>query len=160
MKAKSYEAKKEGTFVAPTKGEMEAIAAIERSITKPGFDTGIRVLYLAKKDAFDRMAISTSTASFKQFNSIDLNGFKPTNVTSFDFPWQDFSGKRLAKKKADIFNAYVARGYFHPPFKNDYMVLNTEELATVFHFPGQVVKTPTFERIESRKSEPPVNLPF
>jgi len=160
MKAKSYEAKKEGTFVAPTKGEMEAIAAIERSITKPGFDTGIRVLYLAKKDAFDKMAISTSTASFKQFNSIDLNGFKPTNVTSFDFPWQDFSGKRLAKKKADIFNAYVARGYFHPPFKNDYMVLNTEELATVFHFPGQVVKTPTFERIESRKSEPPVNLPF
>ncbi|NTV22202.1 MAG: hypothetical protein HGB03_01360 [Candidatus Yonathbacteria bacterium] len=160
MKAKSYEAKKEGAFTAPTKGEMESIAAIERAITKPGFDTGIRVLYIAKKDSFDKMVISTMTNAFKQFGSADLNGFKPTNVTSFNFPWQDFTGKRLAEKKAGIFNAYVARGFFNPPFKSIPMVMNTEELATVFHFPGQVIRTPTFERIESRKGEPPVNLPF
>jgi len=160
MKEKAYEAKKEGGFTAPTKGETEAIAAIERSITKPGFDAGIRALYLAKKDSFDKMAISAMSNAFKQFGSADLNGFKPANVTAFDFPWQDFSGKRLAEKKAGIFNAYVARGYFHPPFKGNPMVMNTEELATIFHFPGQVVRTPTFERIESRKSEPPVNLPF
>jgi len=160
MKAKAYEAKKEGTFTAPTKGEMDAIFAIERSITKPGFDTGIRVLYLAKKDNFDKMAISAMTNAFKQFSSPDLNGFKPGKITSFNFPWQDFLGSRLAKMKVRMFNAYVARGYFNPPFKIVPMVMNTEELATIFHFPGQVVRTPTFERIESRKGEPPVNLPF
>ncbi|NTV44143.1 MAG: hypothetical protein HGA67_00400 [Candidatus Yonathbacteria bacterium] len=160
LKAKSYEAKKEGTISGPTKGEMEAIAAIERSISKNGFECGIRMVYLAKGDAFDKMAISTMTNAFKQFNSNNLNGFKPVRMTGYDFPWEDFSGKGLARKKANIFNAYVRRDFFTPPHVGVPFILNTEELATVFHFPGQVVQTPTFERIESRKGEPPTNLPM
>jgi hypothetical protein len=45
------------------------------------------------------------------------------------------------------------------PFKSPHFVLNTEELATMFHFPGGVAATPTFNRIESRKAEAPTNLP-
>ena len=39
------------------------------------------------------------------------------------------------------------------------LVLNSEELATIYHFPGQVAETPTFKRIESKRAEPPQNLP-
>jgi len=39
-------------------------------------------------------------------------------------------------------------------------VLNTEELATVFHFPGSVAQTSGIGRIEAQKAEPPSNLPF
>lgn len=39
-------------------------------------------------------------------------------------------------------------------------VLNTEELATLYHFPGKVAGTPTFKRIASTKSEAPTNLPI
>jgi hypothetical protein len=40
------------------------------------------------------------------------------------------------------------------------MILNTEELATIFHFPGQVAGTPTLERVPSKKAEAPSNLPI
>ncbi|MCR4306902.1 MAG: hypothetical protein NUV42_02935, partial [Candidatus Yonathbacteria bacterium] len=142
-----------------TKGQQEEIAAIERSISKLGFDCGIRGIYLAKGDTFDATNIPGLLGAFKQYNSNELNGFKPSNVTGFDFPWEDFQNMRLSKKKATLFNAYVQRSYFHPPYKRKSFVLNSEELATIFHFPGSVAETPTFERIESKKVEPPANLP-
>lgn len=154
---------KEGSFppmTAMSKGEVEKIAAIERNIGKLGFDTGIRVIYLGKGDAFNGKAIPGLMNSFKQYNSNDLNGFRPDGATSFDYPWQDYNNYRMNKKKAGIFNSYCARGYFYPPYSKKPLVLNTEELATIFHFPGSVAETPTFERIESQKSEPPSNLPF
>jgi hypothetical protein len=39
-------------------------------------------------------------------------------------------------------------------------ILNTEELATLYHFPGQVAATPSFKRISSTKAEAPTNLPI
>ena len=45
--------------------------------------------------------------------------------------------------------------YRHPPTH----ILNVEELATLWHFPGQILKVPTLERIESKESSPPTNLP-
>jgi hypothetical protein len=47
-------------------------------------------------------------------------------------------------------------GYKHPPT----FVLNVEELATLWHFPGQILKVPTLERIESKEAAPPTNLPI
>ena len=39
-------------------------------------------------------------------------------------------------------------------------ILNTEELATIFHFPGQTAAVPSLKRIPSTKAEPPINLPL
>ena len=47
----------------------------------------------------------------------------------------------------------------HPFFHPVYFVLNVEELATIWHFPGQILKVPTLERIESKEAAPPTNLP-
>jgi hypothetical protein len=38
--------------------------------------------------------------------------------------------------------------------------MTTEELATIYHFPGDVSKTPTLSRITAKKAEPPANLPI
>lgn len=38
--------------------------------------------------------------------------------------------------------------------------LNVEELATLFHFPGEVAATPTLPRVDSVKSSQPANLPI
>lgn len=143
-----------------TKRQQEIISAIERSLSKLGFDCGIRTLYLAQRDHFDAMNIPGLVGAFRQYSSQDLNGFKPTLTPGFDYPWQDYKGWREGKVKRKLFDAYVRRSYFYSPYKKKPFVLNTEELATIYHFPGGVAETPTFSRIESRKGEPPANLPL
>lgn len=164
-----------------TKGQQDEIAAIERSVAKYGFDAGIRAIYFAQGDAFRASNISGLLGVFKQFGSNELNGFKPARDTSYDHPWSDvlsMSGTMarlknlfipgtplikdvgLAEKKATIFNAYIRRAYFHPPYSRRPFVLNSEELATLYHFPGGTAQAPTMERMESKKAEPPMNLPF
>jgi len=143
-----------------TKNQQDAIGAIERSLGKPAYDVGIRGIYFAEKDKFNTMGGPGLINAFKQYNSVNLNGFKPTNTTSFDYPWQDYKNIRLNKKKKYILDAYKRRSYFHPPYKRKHFVLNSDELATIYHFPGRVTGTPTFVRIASKKAEAPSNLPI
>ncbi|MBI3633364.1 MAG: hypothetical protein HY226_03680 [Candidatus Vogelbacteria bacterium] len=140
-------------------GERSIVEAIERQISKMGFDCGIRIVYLAEKDKFNPANISGLMSVVKQYNSLNLNGFKPARYTSYD-PWQDPFGKKLPKAKEAIFEAYCNRGWFYPPYSRLPFVLNTEELATIYHFPGAVAATPTFARAESKRGEAPVNLPI
>jgi hypothetical protein len=143
-----------------TPGERERLEALEKSMTKYGFDCGYRGLYLAKGDAFDGTNIGRLINSVKQYGSENLNGFKLSFWTSFDYPWEDFMGWRVAKRKREMFRNYCRRSYFYPPAKSKVFVLNTEELATIFHFPGLTTSTPTLDRISSKRGEPPPNLPI
>ncbi len=160
--SKPKEEGKFGRFL--TSAEQDLIKALDHSVSKLGFDCGIRGIYTAKKENFNAINIMGLIGSFRQYNTNDLNGFRPMNPTSFDYPWEDFRGKRLSKKKARMFNAYKLRAYFHnapyPEHLRKPIVLNSEELATIYHFPGGVAQTPTIEKVESRKAEPPVNLPI
>ena len=158
-KARKRSGGSETSPVLLTEIENNEIKAIERNISKLGFDCGIRGVYLSKGEAFNLANIFSLAGAFRQYSSNELNSFKPNNATSFDFPWQDFKDIRVTKLKKNIFNAYKKRSYFYLPYKRKPFVLNTEELATIYHFPGGVAETPTFGRITSRKSEPPVNLP-
>lgn len=146
-----------------TEGQKQTISAIERSVGKYAFDTAIRMLYIARKDVFNPTNIGGLLGSFKQFSSVDLNGFKPAWNTNYDYPWQDFRGSRKAGNDRKVIDAYKRRSFFHPPYKNFHgkpFILTTEELATLFHFPGGVATTPTLPRLVSKKAEPPANLPL
>ena len=39
-------------------------------------------------------------------------------------------------------------------------ILNTEELATIYHFPTTFVEAPALQRLGSRRGEPPAELPI
>lgn len=148
-------------------GEQEKVKSIERSMHKLGFEVGFRAMYLAKGDAFRPANISGMIGSVKQYGSAHLNGFKPALTTDFDYPWQDFGGKRLLKLKRSFFDNYIKRAYFYDtdndrsePDDKPSFILNAEELATMFRFPGRVSETVSLERIEATKAEPPSNLPI
>ncbi|MEK7662034.1 MAG: hypothetical protein AAB355_00845 [Patescibacteria group bacterium] len=143
-----------------TKAEKETITAIERSIDKIGFDAGIRAIYIAEKDAFRGTNIPAVINILKQYNSNNLNGFRLARPTGVEYPWQDFKGIRAGAKKMKMFDLYLKRSFFYPPDSRTPIILCSEELATMYHFPGGVSETPSFGRIESKKSEPPVNLPI
>jgi hypothetical protein len=143
-----------------TRMEEEVITALERSITKAAFDVGIRGIYLAEKETFNPVNAGGLVGSFKQYSTNHMNGFKPGKKTGVNAPWQDPFGTRVPKRKRIMLDAYKRRSYFHPPYKRKHLILNTEELATIYHFPGRVLATPTFKRLESRKAEPPSGLPM
>lgn len=142
-----------------SKAEQEIAESIARSVSKPSFDVGIRVIYLATKpEAFDpTFGIGGVPAMFKHYSSEHLNGFAPNGNS-----WlaakikKDKDKERVAK---DALQAYRRRGYFFAPYYSKPMVLNTEEFATIFHFPGSVAGTPTIDRIPSKRAEAPSNLP-
>lgn len=146
-------------FPNPTKGQIEKIAAIERNVSKLGFDCGMRIIYLAEKDKFRPLSGAIGGIT-KQFHSNNLNSFKSYGATSFEYPWQDYKDIRVNKKKKKMLNAYKLRSYFHPPYQKKWFVINTEGLASIFHLPGSVAQTPSFARIVSKKAEPPSNLPI
>ncbi len=161
---------------SPTKVQTETIAAVERSANKMPFDCKIRTIYFAKKESFQPNYISSAISCLKSFNSANLNGFVPLNVTDTDdwqkdliriFPWpfKSIYQGDAEELRMDMFNAYKLRSFFQIPYRNlgpsKSFILNTEELATLFHFPSQIVsQTPTLTRIPSRKFEAPSNLPI
>lgn len=146
--------------LALSPGERGAVEAIERSLDKIAFDCGFRAIYIAPKDQFREANIPGLQSSVKQFNSANLNGFKLGVTTGVSEQWHDFRGIRVERMKRKIFNHYCRRAYFYPPYVGKAMVMNVEELATIYHFPGEVAATPTLAKIESKRGEPPIDLPI
>lgn len=148
-----------------TKGEKDVVEAIERNLSKIPFDCGIRAIYLAKEQAFRPTSIAGLSGSFRQYGAQHLNSFKTDKTPEMKYPWQDRSGKKVLKKKKGLFNKYKARAFFYSEYiptgyDGDPFVMTTEELATIYHFPGDVSKTPTLSRVVAKKAEPPANLPI
>lgn len=153
-------------FPNPTKGQSEKIAAIERNISKQGFDVGMRCIYLAREGHFNPIVISQMNALFNPFNSKGWNSIDASAwLRDFDdYPWELGADKLKNKYRKLLVEAYRRRQFFFEPFSfgiapKDIMVMSTEELATVFHIPSRAVETPGLERIQSATSEAPPNLP-
>ena len=149
-------------FPNPTPGQIDTIKALERSKGKFPFETAIRGFYISKKEAFNPISITGLIGSFRQYNSNSLNGFKLGWYTDPDLPWRDYKRRRRNMWEREMLEAYKLRSFFRYPFKYfeaKPILLMTEELATIYHFPGTVSQTPTLERIMSKKAEPPANLP-
>lgn len=116
-----------------------ALKAVETKVTKLGFATKIRILALAPNEMTARARIEAICGAYKQFNTINLNGFE--------------IGKLLTRK--DVLEAYQKRS-----FSDSGNVLNIEELASLFHLPTLAVVTPNIVWAGSKKGEPPSNLPI
>lgn len=140
-------------------GERSTMEAIERNIAKIGFETGIRWMYLAKRDSYNALAIPATFGIFRQFSSASLNGFKPNgNVTpNIDYLFKTY---RDNYRKNRLYKAYKMRSIFNPPYKSKTMVLSSSELATIYHFPGMVVSSAAVPRIDTKRGAPPTNLPI
>lgn len=153
---------------------------------KVGFDTGIRVCYVAKKENFNMNNRRNIRLIFRQYASPYLNELTRINSTQADAFGVNFiaslfplSSKKVMRLANRMLIEFREREFFHPPlrhkihlpwpispvifpnfFHHHIMVMNTEEIATLWHLPGQILKTPALERIESKEASPPPNLPI
>lgn len=156
------------------------IKPIVRNLEDIHFDCGIRLMALADKEFVSDYDFNNLRRDvrlvFRQYASPSLNEFNRINSTQFDSPLADPTGLALTKIKRRMLDFYRTRVFFHPPLqysinyhpliatffpsnKPEIFVMSTEELATIFHFPGLVSSAPTFQRIESKIAKPPSNLP-
>lgn len=156
--------KQEFSTMKLTPGQRFVLEQVENKIAKLGFKTGIRFLYIARKELFRSSRIAAVTGMFKQFYLSNLNSFKldsdtitaATGWLSWLFPSSRgfFASQQEFNRKWQIYQAYRKRA-----FVKKVMILNTEELATLFHLPGAGVKAPAFPRVEAKKGQPPAGLP-
>lgn len=162
--AKPEKRESEFSMIKLSPGQQFVLKLVESKISKIAFKCNLRFLYVARKDMFKRVRTSATTGAFKQLFSNDLNAFKPGKLLTWDdglfnflFPSDRgfFADQRLYKKK------YYFYQYFRKRlFSKQVIILNTEELATLFHLPGIGVKAPAFPRVEAKKGQPPAGLPI
>lgn len=137
-------------------GERAVLEAMEENTSKLTYDSKIRLVYIAPKDiARGDSIVSALFGVFWQIAAVDKKGLKPHKKywTKIDYFFPRLRGRY---RKRQMWNKYVDRDILSGASS---FVLSTAELATLFHPYSGAVKAPYLERIESRKAEPPHNLP-
>ncbi len=120
--------------------KQEEIAAIEKKTKSPGFEVLIRVIASSRDKGRSEAMLSGLVAAFSQFDSQNYNGFK-------------YDGLKDAKKLAVNF---VFRFF---PRKSRTNILNSVELASIFHLPAQnAIPTSQVERQATKQVEGPAKL--
>ena len=146
-----------------TPGEREIVSAIERKISKYAFLVAPRFVYLAKRDSYFGAAKALPMSYFTQFSTATFNQFLPLRVTITKVHtvlfWL-FDARRLFVRKRRLMRNYIMRMSPFFPNMSHRLLLNIEELATIFHLPGRIT-APSFAvpRVEAKKGEPPPTLP-
>jgi len=141
-----------------TGGQKEILQGIEEKMSKLGFLVKGRLIYLAKREVFDKnRGVAPIIGALNQFNTLNMNFFAKvkTTTTAANYFRVD---QRIAKRQTRIIKSYRQR-IGDKRAGNKPFILNIEELATVYHFPEMTVKAPMVKKIDSKRSEPPTELP-
>jgi hypothetical protein len=124
-------------------------------------------MYIAKKENFISANIGGMQSIWKQYSAPHMNSLGTSDDLWFeriDLPWEDISGKTAERFSKQALDVYKRRSYFYAPYIHIHghinpLIMSSESLATIYHFPGQVAATPTLTRVPSKKSQAPANLP-
>ena len=150
-----------------TPGEREIVEGVEGKIAKRCFVCFIRFIYLAKREVYFGGAKAIPFGFFNQFATENLNAPKPWPKTLTKVKRHSWLGifrlRRLYIKKRRLFFRYIRRmpPIFPKPSGKGSFILNTEELATIFHFPGRAAAAAPFvSRVEAKRGEAPPGLPM
>jgi len=151
-----------------TPGEKEIVMGVEKKISKPPFKCEIRFIFLGRKEVWFKANLRLIFAYFGSYITHNMNGLVPlgktiTKVVSRP-PISLLDARRLYLRKRKIFRLYRER--FRPMWpregerKTGSFVLNTEELASLYHFPSHAV-APALGvlRVEAKKAGAPPELP-
>ena len=146
-----------------TPGEREVLGGIEEKLSKFGYDCNIRFIYLGKREVFFKPTTKIGFSFFKETSTENLGGLKPTSKTMTKvksvFFWF-FDKRRVYIRKRRMLRYYKKR--WPPLFPRSGMtyILNTEELATLYHFPGEAVAPALgLSRLGTKKGGVPSDLP-
>jgi len=118
--------------------EQELIKGLEEKTSRAGLDCNIRIIVSGANRNRAQTYLNNVVDSFSQFNFYQYgNSFKLIKE----------SPKRLV-------NDFIYRNFK----ENQKFILNTEELASIYHFPTPYLDTPNINWLLAKKSPPPPNM--
>ncbi|MFO7807423.1 MAG: type IV secretion system DNA-binding domain-containing protein [Candidatus Moraniibacteriota bacterium] len=138
---KSEDRKNSDVPVNLTPEDNDVIKQIENKVNKNRFDVNIRLLSSAKSQERAEAILAQMENAFTQFEDSNLNNFVAIRDKS-----------RNAHKLA---RNYIFRHFISPKS----VVLDTEELASIFHFPISTTETPKLNWLRAKAAPPPVSIP-
>ncbi|NCF74979.1 MAG: type IV secretion system DNA-binding domain-containing protein [Xanthomonadaceae bacterium] len=120
--------------------EEESVKKIEEKISRSGLEVNIRIIVSADKKDQVETYLDNIVNSFGQYNIYEYgNSFK--SVTVF--------------RQKTIINDFIYRNFN----QSKKMVLNSEEMASLFHFPLVSSQTPNIQWLSSKEAPAPNNIP-
>ena len=124
-----------------SESEKAKVQAIEEKAKYPGFEVLIRVVASSSTEARSEALIGGVVSAFSQFNSSTNNGFK----------------YEMLKDREKVAKDYIFRIFPQNKNKN---ILNSVELATIFHLPNRgSIPTSQVERQAIKQVDGPVKIP-
>lgn len=148
----------DGNFLNMTTGEKVIVEEIQKKISRLAFETKIRLIYVARKEVYDGWRVAGSMlGAMKQFSTRDLNALIPGSHTFTGGVQYIFPTPRNNARKNKLMIGYRKRSNL---WGEKRYALSDVELATLWHFPTETVRAPLVTATESKKSEPPRQLPF
>ncbi len=127
---------------AKFKVDAKVLEAIENKCSKPGFKTVIRLVVCAADQATAEMHLANIKSTFEQFSS-DLNHF----------------GRKKIWWKRGFMIDFIYRYQPLSSFRGWRTILNSEELATIFHFPNKQIETPHLYWLYAKRAPAPIKIP-
>lgn len=120
--------------------DEEAIKLIEGKANKSGFEINIRIIAAAPVKEKAESIVGQIESAFSQFSSPNFNSFRSIklNYRSFKKVTYDFIFRNFDEKNA--------------------IILSTEELASIFHFPTVVLETPKVKWLHAKNAPAPANI--
>ena len=147
--------------------EQEIVKGIGNKVSKIGFETVIRFVYIDSAKSFTSANISATMGAFNQFRSNDMNALRPDKKTvTLRNTWfaklvPIYKKFFVFSRKRRLFESYRTRRFGkHNRIRDEkFSVLSTEELATIYHFPAIMIESPNLIRLGGKKGGPPAELP-
>jgi len=139
---KDQEKEREKQAQNPQRVNDVLVRAVESKLSKQNFEANIRIFVSGKDETSAEYEFHQISSIFEQFSSPDLNSFRIFNTKGGQ-----------AKKLAFNFSFRT----FNPENK---IILSTEELASIFHFPTPFSKTPHMDELTAKLAPAPLDLPL
>ncbi len=129
---------------ASFKVDPKTIEAIEQKTAKPGYNTVIRIVVSSETEEMAKMHLDNILTAFGQFAS-DHNYF-----TKVKLPFKAFFMTDFIYRYFPILNL---------PYLTQFGILNSDELATIFHFPNKSVETAHIFWLNAKRAPAPSQIP-
>ncbi len=133
--------------------ERDVLKAVEENLGRNFFKTKLRMIYLGRREGFDKSHVSAVTGAIKQFNDLNMNQVKPEDISK-TYGQIFFIDRIVNLRKRKIYDRYRRRN-----MDGANLMLSTKELATMFHFPDLSVKSHAITQTTSKLGVAPSNLP-